>query len=140
MKEKLPFLIYMAVGAVLMAVSLAIRSDYYSNLVFWMGFGTLVAEGVHLARQMWWQAPSRQAAYQAKRRQDHIDAVDERKQMLRMRAGWLCNAVMSFVLLFLGLLLALLQAQAWVIAMVFALLVFQYILGILIYHNFEKKL
>ena len=77
MKEKLPFLIYMAVGAVLMAVSLAIRSDYYSNLVFWMGFGTLVAEGVHLARQMWWQAPSRQAAYQAKRRQDHIDAVDE---------------------------------------------------------------
>ena len=91
MKEKLPFLIYMAVGAVLMAVSLAIRSDYYSNLVFWMGFGTLVAEGVHLARQMWWQAPSRQAAYQAKRRQDHIDAVDERKQMLRMRSTAGCS-------------------------------------------------
>ena len=33
----------------------------------------------------------------AKQQEAHINAVDERKQMLRMRAGWLSNQIMFFV-------------------------------------------
>ena len=66
--------------------------------------------------------------------------MDERKQMLRMRAGWLSNQIMFFVLLFLDLVLALLKAPAWVILILFVLWIFQYIVGLVIYHRLEKRM
>ena len=140
MKEKLPFIIYIVIGAALMAASLPQIDSYYGNLVFWMGFGTVCAESVHLLRHCWWQSPARKDAYQAKQQEAHINAVDERKQMLRMRAGWLTNQLMSFTLLGLEFVLALLQAPAWVIAMLFVLWVGQYIIGTIIYHRLEKRM
>lgn len=138
MKEKLPFIIYIGIGVALMAVSLPYGDGYYGNMVFWLGFGLVCAEGVHLARLCWWQSPRRKDAYEAKQQAAHIDAVDERKQMLRMRAGSLTNQIMFFVLLVLDLVLALLQAPAWIILVLFVLWIGQYILGIVIYRRLEK--
>ena len=66
--------------------------------------------------------------------------MDERKQMLRMRAGWLSNQIMFFVLLVLDLVLALLKAPAWVILILFVLWIGQYIIGVVIYHHLEKRM
>ena len=66
--------------------------------------------------------------------------MDERKQMLRMRAGWLSNQIMFFVLLVLDLVLALLKAPAWVILILFVLWISQYIIGVVIYHHLEKRM
>ena len=76
----------------------------------------------------------------AKQQEAHINAVDERKQMLRMRAGWLSNQIMFFVLLALDLVLALLKAPAWVILILFVLWISQYIIGVVIYHHLEKRM
>ena len=115
MKEKLPFIIYIGIGIALMAASLPHGDGYYGNMVFWLGFGMVCAESVQLIKYCWWRAPARKDAYEAKQQEAHINAVDERKQMLRMRAGWLSNQIMFFVLLALDLVLALLKAPAWVI-------------------------
>ena len=140
MKEKWPFVISMAVGAALLAASFLVKAEYYSTILFAMGIGMCAAEGFHLARLCWWQSPARKDAYEAKQQEAHIDAVDERKQMLRMRAGWLSNQIMFFVLLFLDLVLALLKAPAWVILILFVLWIFQYIVGLVIYHRLEKRM
>ena len=66
--------------------------------------------------------------------------MDERKQMLRMRAGYLGNQVMVWILLGLGFVLALLKAPAWVILILFVLWIFQYIVGVVIYRHLEKRL
>ena len=50
MKEKLPFIIYIGIGAVLKAASLPHRDGYYGNMVFWVGFGTVCAESVRLLK------------------------------------------------------------------------------------------
>ena len=60
--------------------------------------------------------------------------------MLRMRAGWLSNQIMFFVLLALDLVLALLKAPAWIILILFVLWIFQYIVGLVIYHRLEKRM
>ena len=67
MKEKLPFIIYIGIGAVLMAASLPHMDGYYGNMVFWVGFGTVCAESVQLLKYCWWRAPARKDAYEAKR-------------------------------------------------------------------------
>ena len=125
MKEKLPFIIYIGIGAVLMAASLPHMDGYYGNMVFWVGFGTVCAESVQLLKYCWWRAP---------------DAVDERKQMLRMRAGYLVNQLMFWILLGLDFVLALLKAPAWIILILFVLWIFQYIVGVVIYHRLEKRM
>ena len=84
MKEKWPFVISMAVGAALLAASFLVKAEYYSTILFAMGIGMFAAEGFHLARLCWWQSPARKDAYEAKQQEAHIDAVDERKQMLRI--------------------------------------------------------
>ena len=77
MKEKLPFIIYIGIGAVLMAASLPHMDGYYGNMVFWVGFGTVCAESVQLFKYCWWRAPAHKDAYEAKRQEAHINAVDE---------------------------------------------------------------
>lgn len=57
MKEKLPFIIYIGIGAVLMAASLPHMDGYYGNMVFWVGFGTVCTESVQLFKYCWWRAP-----------------------------------------------------------------------------------
>ncbi len=140
MKEKLPFIIYIGIGIALMAASLPHGDGYYGNMVFWLGFGMVCAESVQLIKYCWWRAPARKDAYEAKQQEAHINAVDERKQMLRMRAGWLSNQIMFFVLLVLDLVLALLKAPAWVILILFVLWISQYIIGVVIYHHLEKRM
>ncbi len=140
MKEKLPFIIYIGIGIALMAASLPHGDGYYGNMVFWLGFGMVCAESVQLIKYCWWRAPAHKDAYEAKQQEAHINAVDERKQMLRMRAGWLSNQIMFFVLLALDLVLALLKAPAWVILILFVLWISQYIIGVVIYHHLEKRM
>ena len=140
MKEKLPFIIYIGIGIALMAASLPHGDGYYGNMVFWLGFGMVCAESVQLIKYCWWRAPARKDAYEAKQQEAHINAVDERKQMLRMCAGWLSNQIMFFVLLVLDLVLALLKAPAWVILILFVLWISQYIIGVVIYHHLEKRM
>ena len=127
MKEKLPFIIYIGIGAVLMAASLPHMDGYYGNMVFWVGFGTVCAESVQLLKYCWWRAPAHKDAYEAKRQEAHINAVDERKQMF-------------WILLGLDFVLALLKAPAWIILILFVLWIFQYIVGLVIYHRLEKRM
>ena len=84
--------------------------------------------------------PRTQRRLRAKRQEAHINAVDERKQMLRMRAGYLVNQLMFWILLGLDFVLALLKAPAWIILILFVLWIFQYIVGIVIYRHLEKRL
>ena len=119
MKERMPFIIDIAIGVVLIAVGLVMRVDYYDTMVLSAGFGLVSAGLVHLLRVIYWQAPQRQEEYLARRQEAHINAVDERKQFLRMKAGHIAYQIMLVVLFVVALVLALARAEAWVILLVF---------------------
>ena len=66
--------------------------------------------------------------------------MDERKQYLRMRAGYVTYQIMTLGLLGLAFVLALFRAEAWVIAMVFGLFILQWVIGTAVYRRLEKQI
>lgn len=140
MKERMPFIADIIVGALLLAAGLTVQVDYYDTMIFSAGVGLMTAGLVHLLRVIYWQAPQRQAEYQARRQEAHINAVDERKQFLRMKAGHIAYQIMLVLLFILAMILALVRAEAWIILMIFLLAVFQWGIGVIVFRILEKRM
>ena len=140
MKEKKPFIIEILVGIGLVCVSFFVKADYYSTMIFSMGVGIMAASIVQIIRITYWQNPKRYAEYEAKKKEAHINSVDERKQYLRMKAGHVTYQIMTFSLLILSLILALIRVEAWIIAMIFLLFILQWLVGVIAFHMLEKRM
>jgi hypothetical protein len=140
MKEKKPFVIEILVGIGLVCVSFFVKADYYSTMIFSMGVGIMAASIVQIIRITYWQNPKRYEEYEAKKKEAHINSVDERKQYLRMKAGHVTYQIMTFSLLILSLILALVRVEVWIIAMIFLLFVLQWLIGVIVFHMLEKRM
>ena len=140
MKEKKPFVIDILVGIGLVCVSFFVKADYYSTMIFSMGVGIMAASIVQIIRITYWQNPKRYAEYEAKKKEAHINSVDERKQYLRMKAGHVTYQIMTFSLLILSLILVLIKVEVWIIAMIFLLFVLQWLLGNIVFRILEKRI
>lgn len=140
MKEKKPFAIEILVGIGLVCVSFFVKADYYSTMIFSMGVGITAASIVQIIRITYWQNPKRYAEYEAKKKEAHINSVDERKQYLRMKAGHVTYQIMTFSLLILSLILALIRVEVWIMAMIFLLFVLQWLVGVIVFRILEKRM
>ncbi len=140
MKEKKPFVIEILVGIGLVCVSFFVKADYYSTMIFSMGVGIMAASIVQIIRITYWQNPKRYAEYEAKKKEAHINSVDERKQYLRMKAGHVTYQIMTFSLLILSLILALIRVEVWIMAMIFLLFVLQWLVGVIVFRILEKRM
>ena len=127
-------------GIGLVCVSFFVKADYYSTMIFSMGVGIMAASIVQIIRITYWQNPKRYAEYEAKMMEAHINSVDERKQYLRMKAGHVTYQIMTFSLLILSLILALVRVEVWIIAMIFLLFVLQWLVGVIVFHMWEKRM
>ena len=140
MKEKKPFVIEILAGIGLVCVSFFVKADYYSTMIFSMGVGIMVASIVQIFRITYWQNPKRYAEYEAPKKEAHINSVDERKQYLRMKAGHVTYQIMTFSLLILSLILALIRVEVWIMAMIFLLFVLQWLVGVIVFRILEKRM
>lgn len=105
-----------------------------------MGCGIASSMIVQICRIIYWQNPKRQTEYEKKKQEAHINSIDERKQYIRMKAGHVTYQIMTISLLILSFTLALFRVEAWIIAMIFLLFVFQWIIGIIVYRILEKRM
>lgn len=144
MREKKPFVIEFVIGVILAgAGTLAMAAEwfvYYSRMLFACGFGLIFSSAVQIIRITYWQNPKRQDEYAEKKREARIDRLDERKQYIRMKAGHMTYQIMTFSMLILAFVLALLHVEAWVIAIFMGLFILQWIMGIIVYRTLEKKM
>lgn len=140
MKEKKPFIIEILAGAVFICAGIVVRADYYSTMLFSMGIGLIAASAIQITRIAYWQSPGRYKEYEEKKKEEHINSVDERKQYLRMKAGHITYQIMALSLLILSFILTLIRAEVWVIAMIFLLFVVQWVVGIIVFRMLEKRM
>lgn len=140
MKEAKPFIIEILVGIGLVCAGFFIKTDYYSTVIFSMGVGIMVASIVQIIRITYWKNPKRYAEYEAKKKEAHINSIDERKQYLRMKAGHVTYQIMTFSLLILSLILTLIRVEAWIRAMIFLLFVLQWLVGVIVFRILEKRM
>ena len=141
MKKKISFIIEIIIGIIFICFGyFVIDTDYYSTLFYAMGFGLAFASCVQLLKIYYYEMPKNKEKLENINRENHINSVDERKQYLRMKAGHVTYQIMTFSLLILSLILALVRVEVWIIAMIFLLFVLQWLVGVIAFHMLEKRM
>lgn len=140
MKKIKSFLICILAGLVFIAAGFLVKEDYNATLLCSIGFGLIFSSAAGLGRIFYWSRPSRQAEYNARKEEWHINMIDERKQYIRAKSGQIAYQIMAFVLLGISFILSVFQAKTWIIAMLFGLFIFQYIIGIVVFRYLEKRM
>ncbi len=140
MKQNKALVVEFVIGIILAGVGLGTRIDYYSIMLFAMGFGLAAGSVRQIFHIMYWNSPKHREEYEEKKREAYIDSIDERRQYLRMKAAQASAQIMLVTLLLLAFLLALFRAQAWVIGMVFMLFLVLCVSDIVVFRFLEKRM
>lgn len=140
MNEQKPFIIQFVVGVILGGAGIITHFDYYSTMLFAVGIGLACSAAVQFIRIIYWKNPKRQDEYMEKKQQAHIDSIDERKQLLRMKAGHITYQIMTLLLLGLAFIFALFRVSPFMIAVLFVLFIFSWLIGTVVYHMLEKRM
>lgn len=89
-KNNIIFLIiYSIIGIVLMITGIIANIDYYSSMMFAMGFACLANSLVQLLRQYQDSRPENAKAVRERQRKQIINLKDERNIQLRHQAGYI---------------------------------------------------
>lgn len=140
MKKKLPLIIDIILGIILICVSYFIMdTDYYSTFFFALGLSLVFASCIQLFKIFYYEMPQNKEKLENINKENRINSMDERKIFLRMKAGSFVYQIMTFVLLLTAFVLALFHAEVWIIAGIFGLFLLQTVLGVVFYKHFEKK-
>ncbi len=128
------------VGVLCVIGACFLKDAYYANMLRSCGIAWIVSGGIQLKQYVYYSKPEHQAEYEEKQVQQRISLKDERKVMLRQMAGHKSYQIMFFVLLAVSLLFALLRVEWWITGIVFLLWVAQYVMGIVLFRYYEKRL
>lgn len=137
-------IIYIIAG--LLFLILAMRTATEVNSILYGMAGAGIGPGLMMVfRYFYWQKPENQQRYQEKLENERIELHDELKEKLRDRAGWyayiigllvICAAILVFSIL--GQ-LEIITGYRLLVIFLFAYLVFQYLLGMIIFKRLLKK-
>ena len=129
-----------AIGIALAVIGVAVPVDYYSTLLFSMGFALVLGSVWQLVKDYHHTRPENAEAYREKVRQQEIDLNDERKIQLRHRAGyrtWEITMVVCFVASFLA---ALFRAGTLTVCILAGAAAAEYIVATIIYRYLCKMM
>lgn len=137
---KIMLIIDIIIGAVLIITGFKIHIDYYSTMIIAMGVGWLSSSIMQFIRHYHNTRPENIEAYREKVRQQSINLKDERKILLRNRAGyitWIATMAACFVIALIA---------AWIRADPFIVLAFtgagisEYVMATIIYKHLCSKM
>jgi hypothetical protein len=137
---------YVVAGLVCLAVAL-IWEPKISSLLFGLAGAGMIPGVMMIWKYGYWSSPKHREAYKARMREERILLHDERKIRLREKSGWLVYLLMLGIYCLLMLACALLIVlEVWMpfalytIWLLLALLVFQWVAGIVIFRQLEKRM
>jgi len=130
----------MLVGVLCVIGAFFVKEAYYANMLRSAGIAWIVSGAIQLRQVAYYSKPEHQAEYEEKQAQQRINLKDERKVMLRQMAGHRAYQIMFFALLAVDLLFALLRVEWWITGILFLLWIGQYLLGVVLFRYYEKRL
>ncbi|AXU27103.1 TPA: hypothetical protein ACKONR_003300 [Clostridioides difficile] len=147
MKKNMLYLgiVYFICGILL--VLLATFTEFSFEAFIWGLSGAALGPGVCMILQyMYWSKPERAVDYEEKIKNQRIEMNDERRIMLRDKAGRITNQIMSYVLVILIFIVSILSVfsvmviSKWVLVVLGLLILFQFICVVVVYNKLDKKL
>lgn len=139
-RTKMTLTVEAVVGVVIAIIGWNSSIDYYSSLIFAAGVGLASGAISQIIRIMYWNSPKHKQEYETRKQEAHINAVDERKRHIREKAGDITNKITMIALMILMVILALLHVKAWIVLMVLAIFLFQWIVWTVAFHRLEKRM
>ena len=139
-KKMRVLIIEAVIVAVIAVIGWNINIDYYMSLVFAFGFGLSFSSIVQIIRLIYWNSPKHEQEYEARKQEAHINAVDERRQHIRERTGYVTYVIMAITLPALSFILALFHVEAWIIGMVLLIFLFQCVVWTIVFRRIEKQM
>ena len=147
MKKNMLYLgiVYFICGILL--VLLATFTEFSFEAFIWGLSGAALGPGICMILQyMYWSKPERAVDYEEKIKNQRIEMNDERRVMLRDKAGRITNQIMSYVLVILIFIVSTLSVfsvmviSKWVLVVLGLLILFQFICSVVVYNKLDKKL
>lgn len=138
--DKIILGIYIIIGIVLLVIGITVHIDYYSTLIFAMGFGLTFSSVMQLVRFYHNTRPETIDAYREKIHQQQINLKDERKIQLRNRAGYLTWAVTMILCFIASFIAAILRTEPWLVFLLAGIGVVEYLGAAIIYKYLSKKM
>ncbi|AUA36353.1 membrane protein [Clostridioides difficile] len=147
MKKNMLYLgiVYFICGILL--VLLATFTEFSFEAFIWGLSGAALGPGICMIFQyMYWSKPERAVDYEEKIKNQRIEMNDERRVMLRDKAGRITNQIMSYVLVILIFIVSILSVfsvmviSKWVLVVLGLLILFQFICSVVVYNKLDKKL
>ena len=133
--DKIMLAIYIVIGIALVIIGVTIQVDYYSSMIFAMGFALIFSSIMQFVRYYHHTRPENVEAYRKKVRQQEINLKDERKVQLRNRAGYI-----SWAVTMVAFIAALFRAGTLIVCILAGVAVAEYILATIIYRYLCKKM
>ncbi|HFL2412219.1 TPA: hypothetical protein ACG3O0_000906 [Clostridioides difficile] len=138
-------IIYFICGILL--VLLATFTEFSFEAFIWGLSGAALGPGVCMILQyMYWSKPERAVDYEEKIKNQRIEMNDERRIMLRDKAGHITNQIMCYVLVILIFIVSILSVfsvmviSKWVLVVLGLLILFQFICSVVVYNKLDKRL
>lgn len=138
-------IVYFICGILL--VLLATFTEFSFEAFIWGLSGAALGPGICMIFQyMYWSKPERAVDYEEKIKNQRIEMNDERRVMLRDKAGRITNQIMSYVLVILIFIVSILSVfsvmviSKWVLVVLGLLILFQFICSVVVYNKLDKKL
>ncbi|HBH3574808.1 TPA: hypothetical protein ACRR23_000320 [Clostridioides difficile] len=147
MKKNMLYLgiVYFICGILL--VLLATFTEFSFEAFIWGLSGAALGPGICMILQyMYWSKPERAVDYEEKIKNQRIEMNDERRIMLRDKAGRITNQIMSYVLVILIFIVSILSVfsvmviSKWVLVVLGLLILFQFICSVVVYNKLDKRL
>ncbi|HBG1229528.1 hypothetical protein KWK16_007960 [Clostridioides difficile] len=147
MKKNMLYLgiVYFICGILL--VLLATFTEFSFEAFIWGLSGAALGPGICMIFQyMYWSKPERAVDYEEKIKNQRIEMNDERRVMLRDKAGRITNQIMSYVLVILIFIVSILSVfsvmviSKWVLVVLGLLILFKFICSVVVYNKLDKKL
>lgn len=127
-------------GIVLILVGFFTKSLSNESSIFGFGCGLMGASIATLYKNFYWSRPKNKPVYEEKIKNEQINLHDERKIMLRNKSGNITNFIMMYLLIILNIVFMFVGVDKWIVIILWLVIVFQFICGIVVFKNLSKKM
>lgn len=138
--NKVMLAICIVIGMVLVIIGVTIPVDYYSSIIFGMGFALIFSSILQIARYYYNTRPENVELYRKKLREQEIDLKDERKIQIRNRAGYIAWAVSVMACFIASFIAALFRAGTLIVCIFSGVAVSELLLAMVLYQFLCKKM
>ena len=127
-------------GILFIVLGISVKGLVHTPSIIGIGTGLVAGSIFSFIKQIYWMSPKRKLVYEEKLQTKRIDSIDERKVMLRHMAGYQINQWVFILLFILNIFFTIIGIDLWIILIMYGVILFQLIGGIMVYKHLSKRM